>query len=248
MGKSGNPAFSQSVMDKVVKDGTKTMSARGTYAKTFFLLLVVITAASFSWKWMADSIVSSDIRWLPLWMISIATFFLGMVICFNPKSAKTLAIPYAVLQGGLLGIISGTFENSFDGIVGSAVFMTLSIFLGVFIGYSTGILKATAAFKRIILTAMLGLIMFSTLSWIFSIFGLNTPIAVSTSSYGIAFSIAIVVVAALSLVLDFDFIDTAEKQKFPKYFEWYGAYGLMVGLIWLYMEILRLLAKIAANK
>lgn len=246
MERTGNPAFSQSVVDKVSVSGKRVMTAPGTYIKTFILLLVVIASAAVSWTWMKEAVVGGDLRWWPLWIASIFTFFLGMVISFNPKSASTLAIPYAIVQGGLLGIVSGTFAYSYEGIVGQAVFTTLAVFLAVYAGYALGVLRATPAFARVIITAMLGLLMYSLLSWIFSLFGFATPVIYSYGTWGIVFSLAIVLVAALSLVLDFDFIDSAAKQKFPKYFEWYGAFGLMVGLIWLYIEILRLLAKLAA--
>ncbi len=247
MQRSGNPAFNQSVISKVSSAGKKTMTLPGTYIKTLILLLIVIVSAAVSWQWMKEAIVSSEIRWWPLWITSILTFFIGMVISFNPKSAPKLSIPYAVLQGGLLGIVSGTFAYSYDGIVGQAVFMTLAVFLAVYLGYALGLLRATPAFARVIITAMLGIIMFTFLSWILSLFNIASPVIYSYGSWGIVFSFAIVLVAALSLVLDFDFIDSATKQKYPKYFEWYGAFGLMVGLIWLYIEILRLLARLAAR-
>ncbi len=247
MKKTGNPAFNQSVIDRVSSAGKNAMTARGTYIKTLILLILVIVSASASWQWMKDSIVSSDIRWLPLWIVSLFTLVIGMMISFNPKLAAKLAMVYAVLQGGLLGIISGTFANSYEGIVGQAVFTTLAVFLAVYVGYALGLLRATPAFGRIIITAMLGILMFSLLSWILSLFSVSSPIMYSYGTWGIVFSIAVVLVAALSLVLDFDFIDNAAEQKYPKYFEWYGAFGLMVGLIWLYMEILRLLAKFAAR-
>lgn len=247
MQQSGNPAFSQAAIDKVTLTSKSTMTVKGTYVKTLFLMLIVITSAALSWQWMQSSIVGTEIRWLPFWLILMTTFFMGMVISFNPKLAPTLSAPYAVLQGGFLGIVSGTFANSFEGIVGQAVFTTLAVFLAVFLGYSAGLLKATSTFARVIITAMLGIIMYSLLSWFFSLFSSKTPVIYSYGNWGIAFSLLVVLVAAMSLVLDFDFIDKAANKKFPKYFEWYGAFGLMVGLIWLYMEILRLLAKLAAR-
>jgi uncharacterized YccA/Bax inhibitor family protein len=247
MQKSGNPAFNKSAIDSVSLTSKKVMTTSGTYVKTFLLLMIVIVAAAVSWQWMKESIVSSDIRWLPLWIVSILTLIIGMTISFNPKKAPQLAIVYAVLQGGLLGIISGTFANSYEGIVGQAVFTTLAVFLAVYVGYALGFLRATPAFARIIITAILGLLMYSILSWLLSLFTFSTPVTYSYGTWGIVFSIAVVLVAALSLVLDFDFIDNAVAQKYPKYFEWYAAFGLMVGLIWLYMEILRLLAKMAAR-
>jgi len=245
MEQSGNPAFNKTVIGSIAPTKSKTMTVGGTYAKTALLLAIVMLSAAASWQWVSTSIVTSSIRWWPLWMISIATFFVAMVISLKPKLAVTLSVPYAILQGGLLGVISGVFANSFEGIVGQAVFTTLAVFLAVFVGYSFGWLKASKKFATVIITAMLGIIMFTFLSWIFSLFSLATPVIYSYGNWGIAFSFVVVLVAALSLVLDFDFIDKAAENDFPKYFEWYGAFGLMVGLIWLYVEILRLLAKLA---
>lgn len=248
MPRSGNPAFNQGVINNLeLTNKTKAMTATGTYVKTFLLLILVMASAAISWQWMKTSIVNSEIRWLPLWITSLSTFFMGMVISFRPKSAPVLSPIYAILQGALLGIVSGTFAYAYEGIVGQAVFTTLAVFLAVYVGYATGLLRATGTFVRIILTAMLGYLMFSLLAWIFSLFSLSTPLIYSYGNVGILFGFLIVLVAALSLVLDFDFIDSAAGSNYPKYFEWYGAFGLMVGLIWLYMEILRLLARLAAR-
>lgn len=250
MDRSGNPAFKQSIIEKLpAATGTKTMTVAGTYIKTFFLLLIVIASAGLSWHLMRESFTATDMRWWPVWIVSLVTLFIGMVISFNPKFAPSLAIPYAILQGSTLGVVSGAFAYSFEGIVGQAVFTTLAVFLAVYIGYALGWLRATPAFARIIITAMLGILMFSLFSWIFSLFSWSTPAIYGYGTWGIVFGIIVVLVAALSLVLDFDFIDSAAEQKYPKYFEWYGAYGLMVGLIWLYIEILQLLARLtAANR
>lgn len=249
MPRSGNPAFNPTVIKSLkVTNKTNAMTAAGTYVKTFLLLILVMASAAISWQWMKTSIATSDIRWLPLWVASLSTFFMGMVISFRPKSAPVLAPIYAILQGALLGIVSGTFAYAYEGIVGQAVFTTLAVFLAVYVGYALGILRATGTFVRIILTAMLGYLMFSLLAWIFQLFHVVTPVAFSYgSNLGIIFGFLVVLVAALSLVLDFDFIDSAASSNYPKYFEWYGAFGLVVGLIWLYMEILRLLARLAAR-
>lgn len=248
MPRSGNPAFNQGVINNLtVTNKTNAMTAAGTYVKTFLLLILVMASAAMSWQWMKTSITNSDIRWLPLWAASLSTFFVGMVISFRPKSAPVLAPIYAILQGALLGIVSGTFAYAYEGIVGQAVFTTLAVFLAVYVGYATGLLRATGTFVRIILTAMLGYLMFSLLASILSLFSLSTPLIYSYGNVGIIFGFLVVLVAALSLVLDFDFIDSAAGSNYPKYFEWYGAFGLMVGLIWLYMEILRLLARLAAR-
>ena len=206
MAQSGNPTFNQNKLSKVdTASASKAMTTGGTYLKTFLLLMIVILSATFSWGWMKSSIVESGIRWLPFWIASFATLFLAMAISFNPPKAKLLAIPYAIIQGSLLGIISGTFANSYEGIVGQAIFLTLAVFLAVFVGYTLGLLKATPAFARVIITAMLGILMFSLLTWVFSLFSIVTPVTYSYGTWGVVYSLAIVLVAALSLVLDFDF-------------------------------------------
>lgn len=247
MQKSSNPTFKQSLFSDVPTTKKSAMTVSGTYIKTLLLTIIVIASAASSWWWMQDSITSSNIRWWPLWLTSLLAFFVGMVITFNPKKAPVLSIPYAIIQGAFLGVVSGTFAESFEGIVGQAVFLTLAVFLAVYVGYALGLLRATETFARIIITAILGILMFSMLSWIFSLFGFVSPVVYGYGTWGIVFSAAVVLVAALSLVLDFDFIDQAAKNKMPKYFEWYGAFGLMVGLIWLYIQILQLLAKFAAS-
>ncbi len=249
MSSTSNPAFGHAAIDHIepITKGA-TMSVAGTYAKTLLLLVIVAISGVAAWEWTNSSILSDGVHWLPLWGASLATLFIGMIIAFNPPSARLLAIPYAVIQGGLLGIMSGIFAEVYSGIVGQATFATLAVFLAVLAGYSLGILRATSRFVGVILAAMIGIAIYSVLAWFLGLFSISTPLIYSTSPWGIAFSVVVVIVAALSLVIDFDFIDTAAKRKYPKYFEWYGAYGLMVGLVWLYVEILRLLAKVAASR
>lgn len=246
--KSGNPALSSSALANVETVTSKKgiMTAQGTYAKTFLLLVIVCVTAIWSWESILQR--SSEVNWMLFWAPSLMGFVLAMIMSFNPRLSPLLAIPYAVAQGLLLGAVSGVYAQAYDGIVGQAVFTTVAVFLAVLVGYQTGLLKPTGKFQRIVVTAILGIAMYYLLSLILGIFGIQTPLIDSYSGWGIAFSVLVVVTAALSLVLDFDFIEQASKRKYAKYFEWYSAFGLMVGLIWLYMEILRLLAKIAANR
>lgn len=246
--KSGNPALSSPALANIetVSGKQGVMTPQGTFAKTFLLLLVVCGTAIWSWEHILQR--SNEVNWILLWVPLLVGFFLAMVMSFNPRLSPILAIPYAVAQGLVLGAISGAYAGVYDGIVGQAMFTTVAVFLAVLVGYQTGILKATNKLRRIILTAILGIAMYYLLSLVLGVFGINTPLITSYSNWGIAFSVLVVVTAALSLVLDFDFIEQASKRKYAKYFEWYGAFSLMVGLIWLYMEILRLLAKVAAAR
>lgn len=249
MERSSNPAFSDAAIGRVGRTSSiRTMTKGGTYLKTLILLIILTTSTTLSWQWTNQSILTNGMSWLPMWLTSIAALIVGMMISYNPRLAPGLAPIYAIIEGALLGVVSGLYAQSLEGIVGQAVFTTLAVFLAVYIGYITGLLKATAKFQRILITAILGYIAFSFLSWILALFGIASPLIYSYGTWGIIFSIVIVIIAALSLVLDFDFIDQAATAKYPKYFEWYGAYGLMLGLIWLYLEILRLLAKLAASR
>lgn len=246
--KSGNPALSSPALANIETAGSreKAMTTQGTYVKTLLLLVIMCSTAIWSWEYILQR--SGDVNWGLLWIPTFIGFFLAMLMSFRPQLSPVLAIPYAIAQGLVLGAVSGVYMQVYDGIVGQAVFTTIAVFLAVLIGYQTGLLKATNKFRRIITTAMLGIVAYYMLSWLLALFGVATPLISSYSGWGIAFSVAVVVTAALSLVLDFDFIEQASRRKYAKYFEWYGAFSLMVGLIWLYMEILRLLAKLAAQR
>lgn len=247
MDTSGNPALGDGVLNRVETATTgQVMSAKGTYAKTALLLGVLIISSILSMRWL-DTLTGVS-PWLFFWLPVIVSFVLAMVMNFSPKKAVVLAIPYAILQGIYLGVLSAIFASAYDGIVGAAVLVTLAVFLAVLIGYQVGVLKASPRFQRIIIVAMLGITVYYALSLLLSLFGITTPLIASYSGWGIAFSVLVVITAALSLVLDFDFIERASNQRYPKYFEWYGAFGLIVGLIWLYAEILRLLAKLMSRR
>lgn len=251
MERSGNPALGESVLGRVeVTTAANAMTAKGTYAKTAVLLMIVIISGMFTASWLQSAIAAGTVPspWLFFWLPAIISFVLAMTMSFNPRRAKVLALPYALLQGIYLGVLSAIFATAYDGIVGAAVLVTFTVFTAVLVGYRTGLLKATARFRRILLTALLGIGVYYLFSWVFALFGLTMPLIASYSTWGIAFSIFVVLTAALSLVLDFDFIEQAAQRRYPKYFEWYGAFGLIVGLIWLYVEILRLLAKIMSRQ
>jgi uncharacterized YccA/Bax inhibitor family protein len=248
MDKSSNPAFNTAALREMTTAGAKTMSRGGTYLKTGFLFIITVMVAVLTWRYMADQALAGNINWWALWLTSLGSFFVGMIISFNPRMAPVLSIPYSVMQGALLGVISGIYANSFQGIVGQAIFLTLSLFAAVYLAYSTGIIKASSKFVKVIIGAMLGLMVYYIFASIFSLFGTHTPLVYSYGPWGIAFSFAVVLLATLSLVLDFDFIDRAVANGMPRYMEWYGAYGLLVGLIWLYLQILQLLAKLAAAR
>ena len=151
---------------------------------------------------------------------------------------------YAVAEGLALGAISWIFEAKYPGIVVQAVFLTFGTLASLLLAYMSGLIKATENFKLGVVAATGGIAILYKISWVMSIFGSGLSVIHSSSTYGILFSGFVVVIAALNLVLDFDFIEEGAEMGAPKYMEWYGAFGLLVTLIWLYLEILRLLAKL----
>jgi uncharacterized YccA/Bax inhibitor family protein len=164
---------------------------------------------------------------------------------FKQEWAKYLAPLYALLEGLFIGAISAMYEASFPGLVANAVGLTFGVGVSMYFLYSFRIIKATERFKSVIITATMGIAIFYFLVWILSMFGINNMSFLHEgSTFGIIFSLAVVVIAALNLILDFDMIEQGSLMGAPKYMEWYGAFGLMVTFVWLYLEILRLLSKI----
>ena len=155
---------------------------------------------------------------------------------------------YAVLQGLMLGGISKYFEVSFPGIVNQAVFLTFGTLGALLLAYKSGVIKATENFKLGIFAATGGIAMLYLINIVMSFFGSGIGFIHNNSTFGIIFSFGVVIIAALNLVLDFDFIEEGSERGAPKYMEWYGAFGLLVTLIWLYLEILRLLAKLQSRR
>jgi uncharacterized YccA/Bax inhibitor family protein len=162
-------------------------------------------------------------------------------------SAITVPI-YAALEGLFLGGISTMFEQLYPGIVSQAIFITFGILASLLIAYKSGLIKPTENFKLGVAAATGGIAFIYMISWIMSFWGGSIPLIHSSSTFGIVFSIGVIIIAALNLVLDFDFIEQGVEMGAPKYMEWYGAFGLMVTLIWLYLEILRLLAKLNSQR
>jgi len=175
---------------------------------------------------------------------------LGVAILtvFKHHLAKYTVPAYALLQGLALGGISKFFESMYPGIVNQAVMLTFGTLGALLLAYSSGLIKATENFKLGVVAATGGIAFVYLISWVLGMFGVGVPIIHGNSNMSILFSIGVVIIAALNLVLDFDFIEEGAEKGAPKYMEWYGAFGLLVTLIWLYLEILRLLAKLSSRR
>ncbi|MCX7402173.1 MAG: Bax inhibitor-1/YccA family protein [Planctomycetia bacterium] len=231
---------------------TSTMTINGTVHKTMFLLLLAMGTACFTWTKtfsIAEADPSAAISSALPWAFggAIVGFIVAMVICFKHTWAPTLAPVYALAEGLFLGGISATFEAQYPGIVIQAVGGTFGTLFGLLLAYQSGLIRATENFKLGIVAATGGICLVYLISMIGGFFGMPIPLIHDSGLFGIGFSLFVVVIAALNLVLDFDFIEQAAERGAPKYLEWYGAFALMVTLVWLYLEILRLLSKLRSR-
>jgi uncharacterized YccA/Bax inhibitor family protein len=228
------------------------MTANGAFAKTFFLFLFVIAAGAFGWSQTPDptttisnGVVTQSVEFPAwAWIALFVGFGLAMVCIFKPKASPFLAPLYAIAEGVFLGVISKAFEVRWDGIVFQAVLATIAVFFGTLALYVFGVVKVTRKFQMVVIGATVGIFLLYLFSWILSLLGVDMVFWNEPSAFGIAFSVVVCVVASLNLFLDYEFISQAAKAGAPKYMEWYGAFGIMVTLVWLYLEMLRLLAKL----
>jgi uncharacterized YccA/Bax inhibitor family protein len=248
--RSGNPALSESTFldlasGSVVTSPDQVMTINGTVNKTGVLLLLTVLTAAFAWS----QAVGADGQIAPGAMIyaiggAIGGLVLALVTVFKKEWSPVTAPMYALVEGFFLGAISAVFEARFPGIVFQAVLLTFGTLFALLAAYRSGLIKVTENFKLGVVAATGGIALLYLASFVLGFFNINVPVIHEASWLGIAFSLFVVVVAALNLVLDFDFIENGAAARAPKYMEWYGAFGLMVTLVWLYVEFLRLLSKL----
>ena len=243
--RSGNPSLKADSFEKFTDAGTgRKMTIQGTVNRTFILLMLLLATFVYSWNQFStnpDSI-------LPLILVGgIGGFVVALVTIFIPKVSPFTAPIYALLQGLFLGAISAQYEAQYGGIVFQAVLLTIGVLLSLLLVYKSGLIKVTHNFRLGVVAATGAIFVVYLISFIGSFFGFEIPHLHEATPLGIAISVVIIIIAALNLVLDFDFIENATKRQVPKYFEWYGAFGLLVTLVWLYLEILRLLSKIRSR-
>ena len=225
----------------------KVMTSTGTMLKTCILGLFL--ALTFGYTWSLVGAGFMDKAGMLLSVGGIGGFIVAMIICFAPKN-KYLAVTaplYAMLEGLLLGSISAIFEKMYPGIVFQAALGTILTIFGMFILYATRIVKYTETLGRVIFISTFAVAGVYILQWILTFFHLSIPGIFSNSPVGIGFSLLVIVIAAFNLIVDFNFIERFSGQA-PKYMEWYGGFALMVTIVWLYLEILKLLAKINSRR
>jgi len=251
--RSGNPALKDSTFldlntGTVVGSRDGAMTLNGTVNKTGFLLLLTVLTAAFAWNQVitpqGEVAAGTGIY---LWGGAIGGFVIAMVTIFKKQWSPVTAPLYALVEGFFLGAISAIYNQQFQGIVMQAVLLTFGTLFALLFAYRSGLIKATENFKLGVIAATGGIALVYLATIVLGLFGIRIPMIHDSGLVGIGFSLFVVVIAALNLVLDFDFIETGVEQGAPKYMEWYGAFGLMVTLIWLYIEFLRLLSKLQSR-
>jgi uncharacterized YccA/Bax inhibitor family protein len=251
--RSGNPVLKDSTFldigtgSVVTRDG-QTMTLNGTVNKTGFLLLLSVLTAAFAWsRTFTDSGEMAPGAMIYLIGGAIGGLVLALVTAFKKEWSPVTAPMYAIVEGFFLGTISAIYNAQFQGIVLQAVMLTFGIMFALLFAYRTGLIKATENFKLGVAAATGGIMLIYLATLGLGLFGIKIPYIHESGLIGIGFSLFVVVIASLNLVLDFDFIETGVEAGAPKYMEWYGAFGLMVTLVWLYLELLRLLSKLQSR-
>jgi uncharacterized YccA/Bax inhibitor family protein len=243
--KSGNPGLNDRTFSGLPRPAlaSERMTLQGTIHKSFLLLVVLMAAALWPWsQFLATG--NPGVVLLPVMVGAIGGLVLALIISFRPMTAPYLAVPYAALEGLVIGGISAVLEKKYPGIAIQATALTFAVLAVLLLAYSTGLIQVTQRFRAIVVGATGAIFLLYLVTMVLNLFHVATPFMYDSSALSIGLSLIIVGVAALNLVLDFDLIQSGVAQGAPRFMEWYGAFGLLVTLVWLYMEILRLLSKV----
>ncbi len=240
-GKTSNPVLSEKRFETIHSDAgvfSEPMTLSGTVNKTLLLFLLLLITGSLSWRMTLNATINPMIL---IWGGAIGGLIVAIFTVMKPEKSPITAPIYALLEGLFVGAISAFYSKFYSGIVIQAVGLTLSIMFVMLILYRTGVIKATPKFKKGIIIATVGVAVFYVLNLIAGAFGGGVNFF-KLGTLGIVLSLVIIVIAAMNLILDFDLIEKGVNSGQPKYVEWFAGFGLMVTLVWLYLEILRLLA------
>jgi uncharacterized YccA/Bax inhibitor family protein len=252
--KTSNPALGDKTFQDLANrgqfggliDATDRMTLSGTVNKTGILLLCSLATACYTWRQFLVSRDASSVGGL-MGLGLIGGFIVAMVTIFKQQWAPVTAPIYALLEGLALGGISAMSELRYPGIGIEAVSLTFGTLFVLLAAYRSGLIQVTDKFRLGIVAATGGIAVFYVLQMVLGIFGVHFTSINGATPVGILFSLFVVAIAALNLVLDFDFIERGVSVGAPKYMEWYGAFGIMVTLVWLYLEMLRLLSKMRSR-
>lgn len=247
---SSNPALRADAFSGVTIQGTnsETMTTQGVVVKTGIMILLVLLTAGFTWMKFVQS--GGNPQAVSAWLM--VGVFGGLITAFatifKPTWAPITAPLYALLEGLFIGGLSAMLEVQFPGIVIQATLLTFGTLLAMLAAYESGMIKVTENFRLGVVAATGGIALVYLATMVLGFFGINVPFVNSGGTFGIAFSLFVVGIAALNFVLDFDLIDQGARRRLPKYMEWYCSFALMVTLIWLYIEFLRLLSKMRESR
>jgi uncharacterized YccA/Bax inhibitor family protein len=241
-----NPTLSEKSFIKAAQEGigSSPMTVQGTVNKIMMLGGIVVTMAAVSWFMFA----ANPTLIMPMTIGSaIAGMVIALVLAFKQHLAPTLAPIYAAVEGIFVGGITLVFESMYPGIGISAALLTFAILAAIVGLYKAGVIRATPTFRRTIMAATAGIAIFYLVSMVLGMFGIQMPLIYDSGWFGIGFSLFVVGLAAFNLVLDLDNIEQGAEYGAPKYMEWYCAFGMIVTIVWLYVEVLRLLAKLSSR-
>jgi uncharacterized YccA/Bax inhibitor family protein len=245
--RTSNPALKEDAFTAMrAVSGEPAMTLSGTATKSLLLLLLVVFSASFTWNAFASG--NTGILMPAMLVGGIGGLIFAMITIFKPTAAPYTAPVYAVLEGLLLGAVSAMYNARFAGLPLQAVLLTFCVFMALLIVYRLGLVRATENFRLGVFAATGGIMLMYLASFVLGFFGVQMNFLHDSSAISIGISLIVVAVAALNLVLDFDFIERGVEHGAPKYMEWYAAFGLLVTLVWLYLEMLRLLSKLQGRR
>ena len=242
--RSSNPTLSDKIFDNAgTVQHSQAMTIQGTVNRLFILTVLMVAAAAITWNWLK----SPEQAPMALGLAGagvIVGFIVGLVTCFKMNWSPFLAPVYSICQGWALGAISFAYEKLYNGIVLQSLGLTISVLFLLLFAYKTRLIKVTDHLRAGIVAATGAIALIYLVEWILSLFHIYVPYINDSGPLGIAFSLLVVFIASMNFVLDFDFIERGAEDGAPQYMEWYGAFGLLVTLIWVYLEILRLLSKL----
>jgi uncharacterized YccA/Bax inhibitor family protein len=239
---TGNPALDPARYPTVEIIGRSVMTVAGTAAKAAVYMLALVVAAAAAWSSITPDEGGAVVWPWWTWWVGLGAFVVAMITLARPQVAAAGGFVYALLEGALLGAISAIYEVRFDGIVTQAVILTIAVLAATLALYLMGAVRATRRFTRGLIVAMGGLLLLYLFGWVMSLFGADAAFWARPTSFSLFFSVAIVALAAMNLVLDFDMIERLSSAGAPKQMEWYAAFGLILTLVWLYLEVIRLIA------
>jgi uncharacterized YccA/Bax inhibitor family protein len=242
--RSGNPVLTDDVFRGTRVFGGETMTIGGTVNKTVLALAILCVAAAWTWN-----LGPRDPRVGMLTMVGmLGGLAMAVATTWRKDWAAVTAPLYAAFEGLLLGGVSASFETRYPGLVGQAVFLTIGTLATLLLAYRAGFIRATDTLRRTVFAATGGIMLVYVADLVMRLFGTGVPLIHGSTPIGIGFSLVVVAVAAFNLVLDFDFIERAAARGAPRQMEWYGAFALLVTLVWLYLEMLRLLTKLQERR